>query len=145
MPKYVFKCPDGCAFEQFMTLGQYLQGVYLCPLHGLQSMPVIQAPLMVKVAADVHYTSPIDGRPITSHAARNEDLARSDSIPYDPGMKQDQQRHQDESQRALERDIDQSVEEAVEKMSTSERGRLHSELVEQGAGLAIERSTYEGG
>jgi len=41
------------------------------------------------VAADIHYTSPIDDRPITSKQARVEDLKRNGCRPYETGEKEE--------------------------------------------------------
>ncbi len=93
---------------------------------------IITAPLLVKVACDVRYDSPINGRPITSHAQRIEDMKRHDCIEYDPGMKQDAQRRMDESDASLDASIERHVEKEIAKMPTKQRGKLVSELTEQG-------------
>ncbi|MBM3491280.1 MAG: hypothetical protein FJX68_12695 [Alphaproteobacteria bacterium] len=80
------------------------------------------------VRKDIHYDSPIDGRPITSERARADDLARSNCIPYDPGMKQDAACRRAEADAALERRIDDTVEAEIEKMPSEKRERLQREL-----------------
>lgn len=100
---------------------------------------MITAPLLVKVAADVRYDSPVTGEPITSWAQRNDDLKRHDCIPYDPEMKKDAARRQQEKLDALDKSIDTQVEAAIEKMPTKERAKLHSEVVEQGKTVEVTR------
>jgi hypothetical protein len=104
---------------------------------------IITAPLLVKVAQDVCYDSPIDGRPITSWEARREDLKRSNCRPYDPEMKTDAARYRKAQDDALEASIDQHVEETIEKMPTAQRGKLYSELTEQGVQVEYVRSTVD--
>ena len=108
--------------------------IWICEC-GKVGTQIIGAPLAVKVAEDVCYDSPIDGSPITSWEKRQEDLKRNGCMPYDPGMKQDYERSIRESDAALDQAVEQSVERAVEKMPTKQRGKLYSELVEQGVDL----------
>ena len=89
---------------------------------------VIYAP-MVFVARDICYDSPVDGRPITSKAARADDLARSNCIEYDPGMKQDRERRIAESDAKLDSSVERHVEEAFFKMPSAKREKLANELV----------------
>lgn len=49
------------------------------------------------------YLSPCDGRPITTEAARRDDLAQSGCIPYEPGIRQDQDRRAREHEVATDR------------------------------------------
>lgn len=99
----------------------------------------IRAP-MGFVSQDIHYTSPIDGRLVTSSHARREDLKRSGCIPYEEGMKQDAERKQAESQAALERNIDATVEREIETMPGRKREKLAAELA-SGADIGIDRRT----
>jgi len=44
--------------------------------------------VMPTVLSDIpEYSSPIDGRPITSRSARREDLKRNNCVEYEPSMK----------------------------------------------------------
>lgn len=89
---------------------------------------IIYAP-MVFVQKDICYDSPIDGRAITSRAARADDLARANCIEYDPGMKQDRERRIAESERALDASVERHVEESFHKMPSAKREKLANELV----------------
>jgi hypothetical protein len=145
MPIYTYRCPHGHLTElYFPTFTRVVracdhrakQGRGACALLISQ---ILTAPLLVKAAPDVCYTSPIDGTPITSMAQRREDLARSGCRPYDPDQKTDYTRRLTESEAALDRTIEASVEEAVEKMPTATRGKLFSELTEQGVTAEVVR------
>ncbi|MEK9894955.1 MAG: hypothetical protein VW518_00830 [Burkholderiaceae bacterium] len=110
-----------------------------CTSCDLAAVQVLTAPLLVSVKADIGYDSPIDGTHITSWHARQEDLKRHECIEYDPGMKQDYQRRITDGEQALDRQVDAFVEEKIERMSTAERQRLHTALVEQSSSTEIVR------
>lgn len=131
MPQYLYACTVGCRSERFLTLAMH-QLVQTCDRHGYVMEQIITAPLLVKASADVRYDSPIDGRPITNWQARQEDLKRNNCTEYDPGQKQDYHTRIKESEEALDKTVDAAVEEAIEKMPTAKRGKLYSELTEQG-------------
>lgn len=83
---------------------------------------------MIFVQPDCHYTSPIDGREITSRQQRADDLARHDCIEYDPLMKQDAERRRVESETALEKSVDATIEREIHTMPARQRETLVSEL-----------------
>lgn len=139
MPWYEFAASCGCTLETYLPVSQF-NAVQHCT-HGTAMERVIGAPLLVKVAQDIAYDSPIDGSVITSWHARQEDLKRHDCVPYDPEMKRDHERRQDENDRQLEHAVEATVEEVIEKMPTKQRGRLYSELAEQGVETVYARST----
>jgi len=94
---------------------------------------------MVVAKPDLSYDSPIDGKPITSWNARREDLKRHNCIEYDPEMKKDAVRHQQERDAALDQQIDQSVGESIAKMSDTQRTQLKKEVIGQGADIKVVR------
>ncbi len=97
-------------------------------------------PLALAVAKpDLCYDSPIDGKPITSWAARAEDLKRNNCIEYDPEMKKDQERHRVEKQAAFEKGVEATVKETVAKLPAKKRAQLKKELVNHGVGLEVQR------
>lgn len=102
---------------------------------------VFTPPVMVKAAQDVHYTSPITGEPIRSHAARREDMARHGAVEYDPEMKKDADRRRDESMQAFEAGIDRTVSEEIAKMPSTKRAQLAREVVEMGMTTEAVRQT----
>lgn len=141
MPTYTYACGQGHVFEQYSSLAGF-QAMRICDCSALATL-VITPPLSVTVAPDVCYDSPIDGRPITSWAQRQDDLARSGCRPYDPGMKDDADRRITQDRAAFDQSIDATVEEAIEKMPTHKRGKLYSELTQEGVGVEYVRSTKE--
>ena len=102
---------------------------------------IISVPLFVKAAPNVCYDSPIDGKPITSWDMRREDLKRNGCREYDPEMKTDYANRIKESEAQLDATIEAHVEEAIEKMPTAKRGKLYSELTEQGVQADVIRTT----
>lgn len=141
MPIYTFLCHNGHRYERFLRVAS-LEEVQMCFCNA-PSEVTITPPLMVKVAQDVCYDSPIDGKPITSWAQRQEDLARSNCQPYDPEMKTDYTNRVKASERELDQAVGETVEEAIAKMPTQKRGKLYSEMAEQGHDLAVVRGTKE--
>ena|SRR3990167_1009282 len=139
MPQYLYHCRGNHTFLRFSTVSEH-SPIAMCAC-GQQASQVITAPTLVKVAADVCYDSPIDGRPITSHDAWKEDLKRHDCVAYDPEMKTDAARRIDEADAHLDRLVDAHVEEAIEKMPTAKRAQLWSEMTEQGLSADVVRST----
>ena len=71
-------------FEYIKPASQYLDSPFCC---GERTEKVILSSPMWRVD-NIHYTSPIDGRPITTKQARVEDLRRSGSRPWE-GMEQE--------------------------------------------------------
>ena len=144
MPTYEFTCPheshNGHKIVFHVPVSSYYT-IQACPVHGLPLTRIYTPPVLVKVAADVCYDSPIDGRPITSHDAWKEDLKRNDCVAYDPEMKRDAKRRIDEGDAKLDALIDAHVEETIEKMPTAKRAQLYSELTEQGMTADVVRST----
>ena len=108
---------------------------------GLVGEVVIFAPLLVKVAADVCYDSPIDGRAVTSWDAHREDLKRNGCIPYDPEMKTDVANRIKREDRDMDQSVQKHAEELCEKMPTAKRAKLWSEMTEQGVSAECVRST----
>lgn len=87
----------------------------------------IQAPMFFGIK-DICYDSPIDGRPITSMAARREDLARSGCVEYDPEMRRDADNRQKEADAALDRSVDNLVEAEFSAMPVRKKEALAAEL-----------------
>ena len=137
MPIYEYLCPCGSLIVRFKTVANH-SAMEVCEC-GRLAEQVIGAPSTLKVAEDVCYDSPIDGTPITSWAARANDLARHGCRPYDPGMRQDHERRLAENEQKLDQSIHQQVERTVEKMSTKQRGQLWNEMTRAGADTQVQR------
>jgi len=138
MPLYEFRCECGAEFERYLPVSGY-DTPQECQC-GAKARRIISIPTLVVVSPDINYDSPIDGRPITSMAARREDLARSNCTPYDPDIKQDYHRRIEQSERALEKAVDETVDRELSNMPARKREKLEAEL---NAGLTAEpvRST----
>lgn len=139
MPTYCYRCEAGHDFTRFTTVSEH-SPLAQCPC-GVWGSQIITAPQMVKVAQDVCYDSPITGAPITSHAARIEDMKRHDCVEYDPEMKTDARRRADESQAAFERTIEESVAHDIARLPSAKKQQLISEVVHQGLTPEPVRST----
>lgn len=102
---------------------------------------IFDAPMFFGIK-DVCYDSPIDGSPITSMAARREDLARSGCIEYDPEMRKDYERRIEEGERKLESSVDTLLDKEIAAMPSRKREKLAAEL-ESGVTADIVRQTKE--
>lgn len=138
MPLYSYSCSNGHVTELFLPLALH-EAMIECPdCHAFASQ-IITAPILVSAQAECRYDSPVTGEPITTWAQRRNDLAKTGSIPYDPEMRTDQQQKAKAEEAAMDKSIDRHVEASIEKMSTKERGKLHSELTRQGTDAQVVR------
>lgn len=142
MPEYLYRCINGHMTSRFTSVRHH-RSLTECETCGHLAGQIITAPLLVKARQDICYDSPIDGRPITSWDARQEDLKRNSCREYDPEMKKDAERFRKQQDEALDTAIETHVEQSIEKMPTAKRGKLYSELTEQGASAEYARSTVE--
>jgi hypothetical protein len=110
-----------------------------CEKCDLAAVRVWTAPVMVKAQPDIAYDSPVDGRPITTHAARRDDLKRNDCIEYDPEMKKDAARKQQERQQAFDASVEETVYKEVAKLPKKKKDRLIKEVVNQGVTAEVVR------
>lgn len=134
---YLYRCGNKHEIVKFFRVKDYVEAV-ACERCDLAAVRIFTAP-SVKVAVDVCYDSPIDGRPITSHAARNEDLKRHGCIPYDPEMKKDSHRKQAERQAALDASIDRTVHQEMARMPKKKKAQLIKEVTRMGATVEASR------
>ena len=126
MPIYGYCCECGEKFDRYLRYENYDAPQY-CRC-GREATRQIFAPLMVVVAPNICYDSPIDGRPITSLRDREEDLARNNCKPYDPGMKQDYEERVKREDEALDRAVEETVDREIALMPSTKRERLVNEL-----------------
>lgn len=136
MPLHDFRCARGHITEEFVAQGV---DVIECACYLPATKVFLTAP-MAFVQPDICYDSPIDGRPITSKQAREEDLARSGCIPYDPEMKTDQKRRIEREEKALEDAVDRTVDEVIATMPARKREKLEAEM-QSGVDAEIARVT----
>lgn len=137
MPIYVYRCPFCLkAEDHYRTVDERNDA----PECHRRKMERVFTPPMIFVSPDVHYQSPIDGRPITSMAARKEDMARSNCIEYDPMMRQDYTRRIEREDAALETAVSDTVDAEIARMPARKRENLEAEMV-GGMDLTAERIT----
>jgi hypothetical protein len=137
MPLYDYLCPAGHHSSRFTTVANH-SPITVCDC-GEMAQQVISVPAAITIQPECRYDSPIDGTPITTWAARANDLARSNCEPYDPGRKEDYQRRIQDQEKAVDRSVDEAVGLAVARMDTQTRGKLYSELVDQNKGIDVVR------
>ena len=138
MPTYEYRCANKHTATKFFRVKDYVEAVD-CEKCDLAAVRVFTAPAMVKAAVDVCYDSPIDGRPITNHAARREDMKRNNCIEYDPEMKKDCARRQQERDAAMDAAVEETVCREIAKMPKQKKAQLIKEVVHQGADAAVVR------
>lgn len=138
MPVYEYACGNKHVTRKLYRVRDYVEAVD-CDQCDLAAVRIFTPPVMVKAASDVRYDSPIDGRPITSHVARREDLKRHDCIEYDPEMKKDAVRRVKERQDAFEASVEQTVATEIARMPSRKRQELVKEVVGMGVGLEVKR------
>lgn len=141
MPLHDYRCPEGHVSELMVEQGVDIVPCLTC---GNAAGKVFLKFPAAFVQADIHYTSPIDGRHVTNKQSRSEDLARSGCIPYDPMMKQDQSRRIEREDKTLEDKIGDSVDEAVAQMPVRKREKLEAEMA-GGMDVSTQRGTMTEG
>ena len=104
-----------------------------------ESGPKPRTPMFFGIR-EICYDSPIDGRPITSMAARREDLARSGCVEYDPEMRKDYTRRVEADEKRLEQSVDALLEREIAAMPSRKQEKLAAEL-QGGATADIVRQT----
>jgi len=138
MPIYEYQCPCGTQFERVLPVARYDEA-QVCECGKVAQKVILHAPRGY-VQADICYDSPIDGRPITTKQARDEDLARSNCVPYDPGIRQDYERRIRDNEKRLEDAVDRSVDEEIARMPARKKEKLQAEM-EGGMDAVPERIT----
>lgn len=138
MPAYGYRCANKHETTKFFRVKDYVEAVD-CEKCDLAAVRVFTAPIMVKASQDVCYDSPVDGRHITSHAARQEDLKRNGCIEYDPEMKKDHERRQRESNEKLDAAVEETVCREIAKMPKRKKDQLVKEVVGQGVSAEVVR------
>jgi len=134
MPCYEYECPNGHKFDKYLRMADYKQP-QPCECGELGNKLFSPATIVNSFES---YESPIDGSVISTPAKRREDLARSGSVPYEPGMRQDADTRAKESEVKLEREMDNTVDRLLSEMPSRKREKLESEL-SSGANISYER------
>lgn len=125
MPVYESQCTQcGRVQDYFQTVANRGDTPVCC---GEKTQKVIlNAPM--GYVENIAYTSPIDGRPITTKQARIDDLARNNCRPWE-GMEQEtkvaQQRVKQE-EKIADQKIEQAVVSAYQSLSSDKRKALET-------------------
>jgi hypothetical protein len=138
VPLYAYRCANKHETLKVLRVKDYEEAVD-CDQCSLAAVRVWTAPVMVKVQPDICYDSPIDKRPITSHAARREDMKRNGCIEYDPEMHKDAARRRQEEDDALDASVDETVHRAVAKLPKAKKDQLIKEVVNKGVTAEVVR------
>ena len=116
------KC--GRSYEYIKPASQYLDSPFCC---GERTQKVILTPPMGYVE-NIHYTSPIDGRPITTKQQRINDLKANNCRPWE-GIEQEkkvaQERKKDEDKK-LDKKIEAAAVHAWQSLKPEQRRILES-------------------
>lgn len=136
MPLHDFLCCAGHTFEAFVPLVD-LEKERLCDCGSPAHRVFLTAPM--GIVKNVEYTSPIDGRAITTKSARIEDMARHNCVEYDPEMKKDYMKRLERDNDALGRRVEETFDAEIERMPTRKRELLEQEL-RSGADLELTRA-----
>jgi hypothetical protein len=139
-PIYVAECTICMKLVDYYRTFDQSHDTPDCSVEGHGRMRKIITPPMVFVQPDYRYESPVDGHPITNYHEHLEELARTDTVVYEPGIKQDQERNERKREEALDRAIDETVECEIATMSGPKREKLAVEL-EGGSTAEAQRIT----
>ena len=124
MPSYLYVCSEHGRFEVINRMKDHKNHAE-CQVCGEECSQVITAPTLI-IPKEMRYVSPATGAIITSEAARKRDMANSECIEYEPGMKQDYERRIVESDRSLDKLVDETVDREVALMPAAKREALET-------------------
>lgn len=124
MPCYIYKCDIHGHFELVKRFKDHCN-MMDCPVCGELCNQVITAPTLI-IPKDICYISPATGAVITNEAARKRDMANSECIEYEPGMKQDYHRRIEDGERNLDKLVDETVEKEIALMPSAKREALET-------------------
>jgi putative FmdB family regulatory protein len=139
MPLYDFQCSKGHKFERFVKLADF-DTLQTCAC-GESASRLISAPMFVATGINYSYDCPITGTHITSKSAHEENLKRHGCRVLETNEKDFNARQRATEEAAFERNIEASVERAIETMPGEKREQLGKELSRND--VAIERGTVQ--
>lgn len=82
-------------------------------------MPKTAVPYLIGAKAFEPFVSPATGKVITTESQYRDDLKESNCVPYEPGIKQDQERNTAKSERETAALVDKIVTEVAERADIS--------------------------
>lgn len=138
MPLHDYRCPTGHIVTAFCKVAD-LDKEVRCELHESACTRVfLSAPFgLVDIPA---YQSPIDGTTISSRKARINDLRRSNSVAWEPGINEESARRRAADEQQLDRAVDHTVDKFIAELPARGREQLDSEM-RAGADLSFARNT----
>ena len=116
MPLYSSLCQCGKR-EQFFAKIADRNMRRLCSSCGAVPERILDAPAVRPEIPE--YFSPVTGRPISSRSQRREDLARTGSLEWEPGMREDCERRRLDSIEADYLRMDATIDKTVAEMHAS--------------------------
>lgn len=115
MPLYSYLCQCGKRDTRFAKI-ESRNSPQFCAC-GAGMTRLLDAP---SVRPEIEtYLSPVTGLPISSRAQRTEDLKRTGSLEWDPGIREDCARRQAESLESTYRSVEASIDKTVAEMHAS--------------------------
>lgn len=127
MPRHDWECGACGGVEERFVLVADLDKAATCKCGGSMTRVFLKAPRGF-VTAPVHYRCPITDKPVTSREAHRENLARHKCRVLEPGERADAQRRKAAADNALERRVDATAEEFVERLPGDKRQQLANEI-----------------
>lgn len=114
MPVYEYQCPAGHVTEEYRSVESRSTDA-LCRCGAYAQKVILHAP---RVFGDYEgYESPASGRWIEGRRAREEDLRATGCRPYEAGETEDLVRRQATAERALDKSVDEAVDQTLREMS----------------------------
>jgi hypothetical protein len=127
MPTYDYKCPEGHITQRVTSIKAY-QRTTECECGKMAERFITSAP-MGFVKGDIPvYTCPITSKPITSRKEHEANLARHGCRILETGEKEAMLRQREKVEAELDKKIETSAEEFVEKLPAAKREQLGREL-----------------
>ena len=124
MPLYAYRCLAGHEFDRFLKLKDYDQ-TQTCECGQTATKRIMPTAVQVDIPA---YISPGTGKLVSSRAQRREDLKASGCVEYEPSMREYQEKRLAAEDAALDKKVEEHVEQEILSMPTVKRERLAAEV-----------------
>lgn len=136
MPLYDIRCErTGETFERMIKLANFSDPIK-CAC-GSPAIRLISTPMFS--VDNVGYDCPVTGKWVGSQREHRENLARNGCRVLEAGETEAASRRHKEADDELDRKIGDTVEREIESWSSDKKEKLHNELVNAKADLAVER------
>lgn len=134
MPLHDFRCPDGHTIECYVDHG--VQSIECPRCKSVADKVFLAAPM---VHGDLPgYHSPVDGKWVEGRRAREEDLKRSGSRPYEAGERQEYERRKASEEAAFDKSVEETINAEIAAMPARKQELLEQE-VRAGASIEVTR------